>query len=96
MECSNCGSENPEDSRFCQMCGASFTRPTRDRYLSKGGRAWWYPIGLWAILSAFFLFVELMAWGGINWSLWPVGILGILLVGFTLLRYANDRYARQS
>ncbi len=47
--------------------------------------AWWFPIGVWAILSAFFLFADLMVTHAISWSIWPVGVTGIFLVGFPLL-----------
>lgn len=48
-------------------------------------RAWWYPIGVWAILAAFFLFVDLSTTGRVSWSVWPIGILGIFMLGFPLL-----------
>lgn len=48
--------------------------------------AWWFPIGVWAILSVFFLFADVMVTHGISWSVWPVGVIGIFLVGFPLLR----------
>lgn len=48
-------------------------------------RAWWYPIGVWVILSAFFLFLDVATDRGIDWSYWPIGILAIFMVGFPLL-----------
>lgn len=48
-------------------------------------RAWWYPIGVWVILSGFFLFVDAVPDGEVQWAYWPIGIIGIFLVGFPLL-----------
>lgn len=96
MDCTNCGLENPDDSAFCQMCGTDLGHSVTGPYLSRSGRAWWYPIGVWVIFSGFVVFVEWMGLGSIRWSLWPVGISGILLVGFTLLRHANERYSQRS
>lgn len=55
-------------------------------YPASRQRAWWYPIGVWAILSAFFLFSDLLANGRVIWAYWPIGILGIFMIGFPLLR----------
>lgn len=55
------------------------------QYVPTTERAWWYPIGVWVILAAFSVLVDLATSGRITWSPWPVGILGIFLVGFTLL-----------
>ncbi len=54
-------------------------------------RAWWYPIGVWVILSAFFVFLDLMTSGGIEWAYWPIGIIGIFMVGFPLLHLLEAR-----
>ena len=48
-------------------------------------RAWWYPIGVWGLLSAFFLFLDAAPGDGIGWASWPIGVLGIFMVGFPLL-----------
>lgn len=94
MKCTNCGNENPEDARFCQTCGTAL-RGGSGPILTKEGRAWWYPIGVWAVLSAFFLFVDAAFTGAVTWSIWPIGFLGIFMVGFTLLRYADERSRRK-
>jgi hypothetical protein len=58
-------------------------------------RAWWYPIGVWVILSAFFLFLDLAAPPHtVTWSIWPIGILGIFMVGFPLLHLIEARSFR--
>ncbi len=57
-------------------------------------RAWWYPIGVWVILSGFFLFVDLVMNHTVTWSVWPVGILGIFMVGFPLLHLLEERSTR--
>lgn len=54
-------------------------------------RAWWYPIGVWVILSAFFAFIDFAGTRTISWSVWPIGILGIFMVGFPLLHLIEDR-----
>lgn len=48
-------------------------------------RAWWYPIGVWLLLSLFFVVVDLIPGDGIGWAYWPIGLSGIFLVGFPLL-----------
>ncbi len=53
--------------------------------------AWWYPIGVWVILSAFFAFLDVASTRTISYSIWPIGILGIFMVGFPLLRLAEER-----
>ena len=57
-------------------------------------RAWWYPIGVWVIFSAFFLFIDLAATRTVTWSVWPIGILGIFMVGFPVLRLLEEWSAR--
>lgn len=57
-------------------------------------RAWWYPIGVWVLLSAFFLFVDLATGGGVEWSYWPIGLLGIFMLGFPLLNLLEAWTAR--
>ena len=57
-------------------------------------RAWWYPIGVWVILSAFFLFLDLASTHAVTWSIWPIGILGIFMVGFPLLHVIEERSYR--
>ncbi len=74
MKCRSCGHENPDDAHFCQKCGTSMGEPRSAPMFTKGGKVWWYPIGVWAILSAFFLFIDAAASGAITWSVWPVGI----------------------
>ncbi len=58
-------------------------------------RAWWYPIGVWLILSAFFLFVDASTTRTITWAYWPIGILGIFMVGFPILRLLEETMARR-
>ncbi len=53
-------------------------------------RAWWYPIGVWVILAAFFLFVDVSTTGTVTWSVWPIGILGIFMLGFPLLHRLEE------
>ena len=55
--------------------------------------AWWYPIGVWVILSAFFMFIDLSTTHSITWSVWPVGILGIFMLGIPLLNRLEERSA---
>ncbi len=55
---------------------------------------WWYPIGVWVILSGFFAFLDLVSTHTITWSIWPIGILGIFMVGFPLLNLFEGRVAR--
>ena len=57
-------------------------------------RAWWYPIGVWVILSAFFAFIDVAGTHTISWSVWPIGILGIFMVGFPLLHLLEERASR--
>ena len=57
-------------------------------------RAWWYPIGVWVILSAFFAFIDFAGTHTISWSVWPIGILGIFMVGFPLLHAVEERSSR--
>ncbi len=54
------------------------------------GRVWWYPMGVWVILAAFFVFMDLSTTSRITWSVWPVGILGIFLLGFPLLHRLEE------
>ena len=57
---------------------------------------WWYPIGVWVILSAIFVFMDLATNPAhtISWSIWPIGILGIFLVGFPLLHLVEESAGR--
>jgi len=55
--------------------------------------AWWYPIGVWVILSAFFSFIDLTTTHSITWSVWPIGIMGIFMVGIPLLNLVEERTA---
>ncbi len=57
--------------------------------------AWWYPIGVWVILSAFFAFMDLTTTRTITWSVWPIGILGIFMVGLPLLNLVEERTMRR-
>lgn len=66
-------------------------------YRPSRSRAWWYPIGVWLILSAFFLFTDLVASGGrILWAYWPIGVLGIFMVGIPLLHRIEARSLARS
>ena len=64
-------------------------------YPPSNRHAWWYPIGVWVILSAFFAFIDLATTHTITWSVWPIGILGIFMVGFPLLHLVEERTARR-
>ncbi len=55
---------------------------------------WWYPIGVWVILSGFFAFIDLATAHTVTWSVWPIGILGIFMVGFPLLHVVEERAGR--
>jgi len=57
-------------------------------------RAWWYPIGVWVILSAFFLFIDLLS-AGVDFAYFVIGILGIFMVGFPLLRRLEEWSAQR-
>ena len=54
-------------------------------------KAWWYPIGVWIILASFFLFIDLLSGGLIEWAYWPIGITGIFMVGFPLLNLLEEK-----
>ncbi len=56
--------------------------------------AWWYPIGVWVILAGFFAFIDLSTTHTITWSVWPIGLLGIFMVGIPLLNLLEDRTMR--
>ncbi len=53
--------------------------------------AWWYPIGVWVILAGFFAFLDLTTTHTITWSVWPIGILGIFMVGLPLLNLLEEK-----
>ncbi|HYM39090.1 MAG TPA: zinc-ribbon domain-containing protein [Thermoplasmata archaeon] len=55
---------------------------------------WWYPIGVWVILAGFFAFIDVATTHAITWSIWPIGILGIFMVGFPLLHLVEERAGR--
>ncbi len=57
---------------------------------------WWYPIGVWVILAGFFLFIDLATNPAhtMSWSIWPIGILGIFMVGFPLLHLIEEGAGR--
>ncbi len=55
---------------------------------------WWYPIGVWVIFAGFFAFIDLTLNHTITWSIWPIGILGIFMVGFPLLHLVEERAGR--
>ncbi len=108
MYCPNCAAENDDDAKYCEKCGAalpvsrpaveSVASPTRwERvYIRSPRSAWWYPLGAWAILSAFFLFLDLVGRDGtVDWAYWPIGILGIFMVGFPLLNMLDARARRR-
>jgi len=56
---------------------------------------WWYPIGVWVILSGFFAFIDVTATRTITWSVWPIGILGIFMVGIPLLNLLEEKSTRR-
>jgi hypothetical protein len=60
--------------------------------------AWWFPIGVWAIISAFFASVDVATTHMVSWSVWPIGVIGIFLVGVPILhrleRWSLARSAR--
>lgn len=58
--------------------------------------AWWYPIGVWVILSAFFAFIDVTTTHTITWSVWPIGIFGIFMVGLPLLNLFESRVTQRS
>ncbi len=71
-----------------------YAPPPPTVYAPSRPRAWWYPIGVWLILSAFFAFIDLAGTRTISWSVWPIGILGIFMVGFPLLHLVEERSTR--
>lgn len=106
MYCASCGAKNDDDAAFCERCGSDLRGAPRPAgaptpaaapqapavvYAPTRTRAWWYPIGVWVILSAFVLFVDFMEGGGLAWAWWVIGILGIFMVGFPLLRLLEER-----
>ena len=58
--------------------------------------AWWYPIGVWVVLAAFFAFIDLTTSHAITWSIWPIGILGIFMVGLPLLNLVEEHSMRRT
>ncbi len=54
---------------------------------------WWYPIGVWVILAAFFAFMDVATTHAITWSIWPIGVLGIFMVGIPLHTLGAERRA---
>src|SRR5574340_1496595 len=58
-------------------------------------RAWWYPMGVWVLLAAFFAFVDLTTTHTISLSILPIGILGIFMVGIPLLNLLEERTTRR-
>lgn len=98
MNCPSCGTEYAPGDRFCLKCGAAVPPPAPTPMAPGAPHAagrepsWWYPIGVWAVLTAFFLFIDLTTTGRISWAQWPIGIIGIFLVGFSLLGLADRRY----
>ena len=66
-----------------------FVYPTAHRH------AWWYPIGVWVLLAGFFAFVDLTTTHTITWSIWPIGILGIFMVGIPLLNLIEENAVRR-
>jgi hypothetical protein len=97
--CDRCGAvlSGASATPSSPVAGAAPTSPTvpanpgsrlADRVVYAPARrhAWWFPIGVWAVLSAFFLFTDTMTTRSVSWSVWPVGVIGIFLVGLPLLR----------
>jgi hypothetical protein len=39
MDCPRCRGRNPEDARFCEVCGAALARPCPGCGLARSGRA---------------------------------------------------------
>ncbi len=111
MFCSRCGARNDDDAKFCEKCGADLTTMPRPPapapaaaaapaappmvYAPSQHHAWWYPIGVWVILSAFFAFLDASLTHTITWSVWPIGILGIFMVGIPLLNLFEERTTRR-
>jgi hypothetical protein len=62
-------------------------------YAPSEHHAWWYPIGVWVILAAFFAFIDLSVTHTVTWSVWPIGIMGIFMVGIPLLNLFEERMA---
>ncbi|MGQ0796769.1 MAG: zinc-ribbon domain-containing protein [Methanobacteriota archaeon] len=96
--CERCGADLPATSRppaspTATAGPASPSAPVV--YRPARPRAWWYPIGVWMLLGAFFLFVDLVSGGGVDWAYWPVGVIGIFLVGFPLLNLLEARMSRK-
>lgn len=96
--CERCGMDLASRPR---ASNASSTEPAPTRamppvvYPPARPRPWWYPIGVWLLLAAFFLFVDLVSGGGVDWAYWPIGIIGIFLVGFPLLNLLETRMSHE-
>ncbi len=74
--------------------GSAPSMPPPAVYHPAQHHVWWYPIGVWVILAGFFAFIDLVATGRLTWSVYPIGIFGIFMVGFPLLHLVEDRAAR--
>jgi uncharacterized membrane protein YhaH (DUF805 family) len=58
---------------------------TQDASGGRGGKKWWYGIGVMIMFCVFFLGMDFMMNGKITWSIWPVAAVMFFGVGFTLL-----------
>jgi len=97
--CDHCGADLSLMPRAPGTAPAQAPRPAPNPpapmyYPPARTRAWWYPIGVWVILAAFFVFIDVATTGRITWSVWPVGILGIFMLGFPLLHRLEEWSSR--
>jgi len=60
-------------------------------------RVWWHPLGVFAILAAFFLFVDYAGEGRVSWSLVVVLAIAFIIGGVAILQYlaSPDRRDRR-
>ena len=94
--CEKCGADlgaMPRPGTPVAAAAPPVAAPAPVVYPPSHRHAWWYPIGVWVVLSAFFAFMDLMTSHTLTWSVWPIGILGIFMVGFPLLNLVEERSA---
>jgi len=82
--CTMCGTQLPEDARFCISCGAPVTPPAKEleikieKELSLGRRALLYFMEF-LFLATLFLFVDLVFDFEMDWAHWPVMFCGFII-----------------
>lgn len=99
MHCRHCGTKNPENVLFCKACGAGLRPggrgPLPPARAGATPRVWWYWLGVAAILTPFFFFVDLLL--GANHTVFLLGLMGVFfLVGalYFLLAATQEAYRK--